>query len=65
MVRSKTLTLTLSLTLTILSVAGCGNSAPPACPPCPSSYQCDPRTGVCVGFRTPLLDAATPDGGHD
>jgi hypothetical protein len=58
----RTLTLSLTLTLTLL---GCGSSAAPSCPPCPAPSACDMRTGVCVGFRTPLLDAATPDAGHD
>jgi len=48
-----------------LLVLGCGSSAAPSCPPCPAPSACDMRTGVCVGFRTPLLDAATPDASHD
>jgi hypothetical protein len=38
--------------------AGCGDSPAPQCPPCQAPSTCDVRTGVCVGFRTPLLDAA-------
>jgi hypothetical protein len=48
-----------------LLLCACGSSAPPACPPCPSASKCDPRTGVCVGFSTPLLDAAIPDASAD
>lgn len=54
-----------ALTLTLL-LAACGSSPPPACPPCPSSSSCDPKVGVCVGFRTPILDAVAPvDAGSD
>jgi hypothetical protein len=43
-------------------VGGCGSSAVPKCPPCPAQHECDPQTGICIGFQTPLLDAAATDG---
>jgi hypothetical protein len=46
----------------VVVLAGCGSSAVPQCPPCPAEHECDMRTGICVGFRTPLLDAAATDG---
>jgi hypothetical protein len=50
-----------ALVAVLARLCGCGSSAPPQCPPCPAPAECDPRIGVCVGFRTPLLDAAVPD----
>ena len=37
-----------------------GGGDPGSCPPCVAPRRCDPMTGVCVGFRTPLLDAGAP-----